>query len=320
MPSITLTYAAGVSLSLGEIRMRDPFILDAGGEGFLLFGTTDENVWGGPGTGFNCYRSADAVAWEGPSAAFRPPAGFWGTTQFWAPEVHAYEGWYAMFATFASVGADAVRGTAVLRADQPDGPYVPWSQGPVTPLDRPCLDGTLHIDDAGHPWIVYSRGAEGTSTAPPIADGEMWARRLNPDLRQGVGESLLLFTASAAPWARPFNPPTPPPPGLELADDPLFTDGPFLFRSPSGELRMLWSSFGDEGYAMGIATSKSGDVTGPWIQQNRPLWERNGGHGMLVDVGIQTYLVFHAPNETPNERVRMVPVANSDDGLLLVGT
>lgn len=309
-------------MQLADIQIRDPFVLVQHDEGaYYLYGSTDPNIWAPPGVGFDCYRSTDLVDWTGPSPAFRPPPGFWGTTQFWAPEVHPYDDWYAMFATFASEGADVVRGTAVLRAERPDGPYVLWSDGPVTPADRPCLDGTLHIDDDGQPWLVYSRGVEGTSTAPAIADGEMWARRLSPDLRQGVGESVLLFTASAAPWARPFNPPAgmEPPPGLDMPVDPYFTDGPFLFRPPGGGLRMLWSSYGDEGYAMGIATSASGDVTGPWIQQDRPLWDRNGGHGMVIEIGPgRPHLVFHAPNETPNERVRMIPVAYSASGLSLV--
>lgn len=82
---------------------------------------------------------------------------------------------------------------------------------------------------------------------------------------------------------------------------------------------MLWSSFGEEGYAMGVATSANGLVTGPWVQQDEPLWARNGGHGMLfTDPQGAHKLVFHWPNETPHERVKVVDVQISDDGIRLV--
>ena len=114
---------------------------------------------------------------------------------------------------------------------------------------------------------------------------------------------MLLFKASAASWSKPlwFPEGVEPPEQLNLAKDPLFTDGPFLVRSESGALLMLWSSFGEEGYAMGVARSVTGSVTGPWTQEQEPLWARNGGHGMIfTDPSGDNRLVFHWPNETPN--------------------
>ena len=60
---------------------------------------------------------------------------------------------------------------------------------------------------------------------------------------------------------------------------------------------------------MGVATSESGSVSGPWVQEQEPLWARNGGHGMtFTDPSGDKRLVFHWPNETPNERVKLVNV------------
>jgi arabinan endo-1,5-alpha-L-arabinosidase len=81
---------------------------------------------------------------------------------------------------------------------------------------------------------------------------------------------------------------------------------------------MLWSSFGDDGYAMGIADSTSGSILGPWTQRSEPLWARNGGHGMILrttDRG--DYLVFHSPNETPHERTKVLRLEQSDETCLL---
>ena len=291
--------------------MRDPFILEASPGRFVLFGTTDANIWGGPATGFDCYTSDDLLLWDGPIPAFRPPSGFWADTQFWAPEVYAREGRFFMVATFASSDLTAgPRGVQVLVSDGPTGPFAPWSDGPVTPREFPCLDGTL-FDDQKTPWLVYSRGSEGVSGQPGIADGEVHALQLSTDLSSPVGAPLLLFRASAAPWCKPLRFPegVDPPGELNLAKDPLFTDGPFLVRSGTGSLLMLWSSFGDEGYAMGVATSASGSILGPWTQEEIPLWARNGGHGMIfTDSDGASHLAFHWPNETPNERVRLISV------------
>lgn len=309
-----------MALKLDELRMRDPFLLEVSPSEFLIFGTTDENLWGGPATGFNCYRSPDLQTWEGPIAAFRPGDDFWADTQFWAPEVHRYQGKYFMFATFAKASeTERVRGTAILVADDPAGPYQPWSDGPVTPTNLPCLDGTFYLDKAGVPWIVYSRGAEGIpGGAPGIADGEMYARQLSPDLKSAAGEPILLFHSSSASWSKPlwFPPGVTPPEQLNLAKDPLFTDGAFLVEAENGALHMLWSAYGDEGYAMGFATSSSGSVLGPWVQSNQPIWPKNGGHGMILRrCNGEDLMVFHHPNDTPNERPKIVPVLIDSSGI-----
>jgi beta-xylosidase len=312
-----------MTIKTADLRMRDPFILEPSPDSFVLIGTTDENLWAGPATGFDCYTSTDLENWEGPIPAFRPPSDFWSDTQFWAPEVHAYGGRYFLFATFASTAEGAgPRGVAVLVSDNATGPFVPWSNGPLTPRDVPCLDGTLFVDERSQPWLVYSRGAEGVpGGAPGISDGEMWALRLSSDLRSSEGAPVLLFTASNAPWSKPLRFPdgVERPEALNLGEDPLFTDGPFLFCTHERDLLMLWSSFGEEGYAMGIARSESGDVRGPWTQDEQPLWARNGGHGMIVTTTRgETKLVFHCPNETPDERVKLVEVSITSGEVRLV--
>ena len=71
----------------------------------------------------------------------------------WAPEVHKYKGAYYMFATFTRE-SNGMRGTFILKADSPMGPFAPHSKKQVTPDDWECLDGTLHVDENGKP-IIY---------------------------------------------------------------------------------------------------------------------------------------------------------------------
>ena len=126
-----------MELALSDIRMRDPFLLDAGAGGYYLFGTTDENLWGGPGTGFDCYRSMNLTSWQGPFPAFRPASGFWGTTQFWAPEVHAHDGWFAMLATFADQVTSVAREVGVEGKLAYESPDVTDNQGNTGDARRP---------------------------------------------------------------------------------------------------------------------------------------------------------------------------------------
>jgi hypothetical protein len=284
-------------VKLSEIQMRDPYVVVVPDERtYYLFGSTDPNIWSGPGRGFDCYRSTDLDDWAGPIPAFRPPPGFWSPGKFWAPEVYPVGDSWFMFATFT--GGDGHRGTQVLRAARPDGPYAPWSDGAVTPEGWQCLDGTLFTDDTGH-WLVFCH------EFVQCGDGEICAVKLDADLREATGEVHLLFRASDAAWT----------------SDQHVTDGPFLWRSSSGALEMLWSSMTEAGYALGVARSVSGSVLGPWAQDDTPLWSDDGGHGMVFRaLDGQLFLTLHAPNETPKERTVLVPVDEVGGSLRLAAT
>ncbi len=87
------------------------------------------------------------------------------------------------------------------------------------------------------------------------------------------------------------------------------TDGPFLHRCENGELLLLWSGFGEDGYAEAIARSDNGDITGNWTQDETPLFEKDGGHGMIFRTPDgQLYLTLHSPNKTPEERPKFYPL------------
>lgn len=292
-----------------DIRIRDPFILPVPEEKvYYLFGTTDQNAWDGPATGFDCYRSKDLCEWEGPIPAFRPPPSFWSNINFWAPEVHCFNGHYYIFASFKAEGC--YRGTQILHSSSVAGPYVPLTDGPVTPPDWECLDGTLHVDAGGNPWIVFCH------EWVQVHNGAMVAMRLTHDLKHRAGRPLLLFNASEAPWVR--RPPWPEP-ETNFHFPTYVTDGPFLYRNRAGILLMLWSSTGSKGYAMGIARSESGAVTGPWRQDPEPLWSEDGGHGMIFrGFDGRLFVTFHTPNNSPMERPVFFEIEDTDTGIRLI--
>lgn len=274
------------NILLKDIRVRDPYIVTDRENGkYYLFGTTDTDPWEGPGEGFLVYESEDLNTWSEPEWAFRQDGDFWAQKNFWAPEAHFYNGSWYLFASFKS--DDRCRGTQILKAEKVTGPYAPITRYPVTPESWECLDGTLYVDEKGKPWIIFCH------EWVQIRDGEICAMPLSDDLTKPVGEPVVLFRGSDAPWK------------AWVAD--FVTDGPFLYRGGDGSLRMIWSSFSSKGYAVGIAVSRSGSILGPWDQQEEPKVE-GGGHGMIFDdLKGNTFLSIHTPNESPLERTMLVP-------------
>ena len=160
------------------------------------------------------------------------------------------------------------RASHVLVSDKPDGPYVPMKDSTYLPADKPTLDGTFWVDKDGKPYMVYCY------EWLQALDGTIEKIELKPDLSGTIGEGKLLFRASESPWSREKD--------ADGKDKPnKVTDGPYLFRTGTGRLGMIWTSWIYNVYTQGVAYSESGTLDGPWIQEKDPITPPNFGHGML---------------------------------------
>jgi len=286
-------------MKLNEINIRDPFVLVAD-QRYYLYGTRGATCWG-PADGFDVYVSRDLQDWEGPFVCFHNDGSFWADRNYWAPEVYAIRGAYYLFASFKRQGV--CRGTAVLRADSPLGPFAPWSDGCVTPRDWECLDGTLYLSRAGQPYMVFCH------EWVQAGDGEVLAMPLTEDLRAAAGEPRLLFRASEAPWAKELR--------HSSGKTGYVTDGPFLWRTGEGKLLCLWASISDTGYTEGLAVSDNGEIDGHF-HQVPPLFREDGGHGMVFrTLRGDLCLTLHSPNTTLLERPVFYPL-KEENGLLVM--
>lgn len=231
------------------------------------------------GTGGMLWTSRDLRSWDGPRrVAHTDPESWMGPKpMIWAAELHAYGGKYYYFATFTNqaVRIDTVGGTPIERrachvlvSDRPEGPYVPMGEATYLPADRPTLDGTLWVEPDGTPYMVYCYEWLQNN------NGTVERIRLKPDLSGSVGEAKVLFRASDSPWSRE-----------RFADGVVgpnrVTDGPYLFRTGTGRLGMIWTSWIYDVYTQGVAYSESGTLEGPWVQEPEPITPPNFGHGML---------------------------------------
>ncbi len=273
----------------GEIKLRDPFVLPYEGK-YYLYGTRSETAFVGQAYGFDVYVSGDLEEWEGPFEAFHRPDGFWSRKSYWAPEVHLYRGRFYMFATFG--GPRQTLGTAVLAADSPMGPFSLWSNGYVTPKEWRCLDGTLYLSRKGIPYLVFCHEWR------QIRDGAVCALPLTEDLSAGAGQPFVLFSASQA---RPFV--------KKYLFRNYVTDGPFLLRTPDNSLHLLWSTYARTGYVEALAHSDSQEIDGDWQVDETPLYDRDGGHGMIFrDLAGMYRLALHTPNTFGKERPVFLPL------------
>lgn len=288
-------------LKLNQIHMRDPFVYVEAGQ-YYLYGTTDRNCWDGLADGFNTFVSKDLENYTPLGSIFQRNTSFWGQRNFWAPELHRYQDAYYLFASFFADGRR--RATSILRADKPEGPFVPWGDDSVTPAEWECLDGTLYVDDHGQPWLIFSHEWVQEN------GGTICARRLKTDLSGAYGESTVLFHAGDASWTIPHL--------HENGVRNHVTDGPYLYRMKNGFLLMLWSSLSKSGYAIGQAISATGNILGPWEQKNEALFSGDGGHGMLFRTFEGDLLLsIHKPNDSPQERPLFIPVQETEEGLIL---
>lgn len=301
---LDLACAKGQSaeMLLPQMPLHDPYILAyAPTKTYYLYTSNVASLTGEHRVGTMAYTSKDLKHWTRPKVVFTVPEGFWAEQGGWAPEVHAYHGKFYLFTTLHNdkkplpqplpVGHETyMRGTIIAVADSPDGPFVPLkNDGPVPPADFMTLDGTLYIDRAGDPWMVYAH------EWLQVIDGTMEAVPLKSDLSAASGPPISLFKASDAPWINQQAVPT-------TSASRYVTDGPELYRTKDGHLLMLWSSYEHlsdktpgSHYVQTLARSESGELKGPWVQLP-PLVHKDSGHGMLFHTfDGHLMMVLHRP-------------------------
>jgi hypothetical protein len=255
------------NVPLDSIIMSDPFILaDKKTEKYYM-----------TGTGGMLWTSSDLKLWTGPSRIAMTDSTSWmgANPDIWAAEIHEYNGKYYYFATFTNkkVKIDTVKGTAIERrashilvSDKPNGPFVPFGDKTYLPANMPTLDATLWIED-GKPYMLYCHEwlQNWNGTVEKI--------QLKQDLSGSVGKRKILFFASESPWSKEKIP------GAEVPNK--VTDGPYVFRTQTGRLGMIWTSWIHDLYTQGVAYSDNGKLDGKWIQELTPVTPPNFGHGML---------------------------------------
>ena len=277
----------------GEINIRDPFVV-LEGDTYYMYGTRAKDFGIGTG-GFDVYVGTDLENWSAPQAVFDSAAFGLNNSSNWAPEMHRFRGKYYAFATFEQ--PNGMRGTYALVSDSLRGPFEPVSGAALTPADWWSLDGTLYVDRAGAPWLVFCH------EHVQILNGTVCAVPLQPDLSAPAGGPRLLFCGHNAYGAVPDR------------ERRYVTDGPFLYRGAGDRLYMIWSTCVRGAYYQCLAVSDNGEIDGNWLQLP-PLFTEDGGHGMVFrDLAGALRLVLHAPNASGREHPEFFRLEDTGEGL-----
>lgn len=290
------------NIPMDSIYLSDPAILPdeathtyyMTGTGGLLWKSRDLKHWSGP----YVVAMTDDLSWMGPHP------------MIWAAELHKYKGKYYYFATFTNkntiVGTNSEgtklerRACHVLVSDRAAGPYRPMADSVYLPAGKLTLDGTFFVDRDGKPYMVYC----GEWLNGP-GYGTMEKIQLKDDLSGITGSSTVLFTAEASPWSRENT--------RNGVKPNRVTDGPYLFRTATGRLGMIWTSWMFHDYTQGVAYSESGTLNGPWKQAPHPVTPPNFGHGMLFKTfDGRTLMSVHSHKEVNGQYIRQPHLFNVD--------
>jgi len=256
-----------IDVPLDSIQLSDPAIM----------ADKKTNMYYMSGTGGMLWKSKDLKLWSGPYNVAQPDTTSWmgKRPMIWAAELHEYKGKYYYFATFTNrnIKIDTVKGSPidrravhVLVSDKPDGPYVSFGDKIYVPGNLITLDATFWVED-GKPYLLYC------NEWLQNFNGTVERIQLKPDLSGSVGGRNILFFANESPWSKEKM--------GDLIIPNKVTDGPNVFRTQTGKLGMIWTSWVYDVYTMGVAYSSNGKLDGKWIQEKEPFTPPNFGHGMF---------------------------------------
>ena len=303
------------TVSFDELSMSDPFI----------YPDPQTHTYYLTSSGGRMWKSKDLKTWTGPyniidiQGLWLEKAGFAA-----AAEIHKIGDWYYYAGTWSD-HSDLIQQvprrynvphnqTYILRSDKPEGPYTSFAITPgydYQPREWDCIDGTLY-EENGKVYMIFVH--EWTQ----IIDGTMDYIELAPDLSYTLSpHPVTMFRASELPCGGEMNSLGEATFGLKMPG--WVTDGPQLFRTQTGRLGRLWSSWGKERYLQAVCYSESGTIAGPWIQEPEPFLSDNSGHGMLFRTfeGKLVYIVHHVEGDGPR-KPQMWSVDDSGDKLVLL--
>ncbi len=300
------------TVSLDELSMSDPFI----------FPDEKTKTYYLTSTGGRLYKSQDLKMWTGPYPII-DLTGTWMDGNFVAAaEIHYFGDKYYLAGTWNDHNNlienvprrynVPTNQTQLLVADNIEGPYkplVPEHDFCLGPEDWDIIDGTLYQENDTTYMVFVHEWTQ-------LIDGTMDYMPLSKDLTHRTAEPTTMFRASEADWSKEMNSIGEATFGLKMPG--WVTDGPQMFRTQTGKLGMLWSSWGVNRYAQGIAYSTSGSIKGPWVQEKEAFKGDNSGHGMLFTTfeGKRLYIVHHVEGNGPR-KPQIWEVDDSGDKLVL---
>jgi len=302
----------GQPVPFDSLSMSDPFI----------FPDKETKTYYLTGSGGRLYKSKDLKTWESVPGPITDLSGTWMQGLFVAaPEIFKIGDKYYYAGTYSD-HSNLIENvprrynvptnqTQLLVSDKVEGSYTPLVKEQdfcLGPKDWDIIDGTLYEEDGTWYMVIVHEWTQ-------LIDGTMAYMPLSDDLTHRTAEPTTIFRASEAAWSKEMNSIGEATFGLKMPG--WVTDGPQMFRTKTGKLGMLWSSWGENRYAQGVAYSESGSIKGPWVQEEKAFKGDNSGHGMLFTTfkGKLLFIIHH--DAGTGRKPQLYEVDDSGDKLVL---
>jgi arabinan endo-1,5-alpha-L-arabinosidase len=254
----------------------DPDVLAVEG-GYVAYATNS------PGLNVQSAISSDLKDWTVATDDVLPKLPEWASPgRTWAPDVSALpSGGYIMYIT-AEHTATGKQCIGVATSPTASGPFVPQGSAPIVcPFDDGgAIDPATFTDDDGTRYLLWKNDGN-------CCGLDTWIQlsRLSDDGLSVVGEPTKLIMQTEA-WEG------------NLVEAPTL-----LKHDDSYVLLYSANNYGDDSYAIGVATAQS--ITGPYEKQPEPLLSSSSSDGRYFGPGGQDVvstpdgdvLVFHSWDE-----------------------
>ena len=268
-----------------ELHIRDPFVFTENGVYYLL-GTTGDDPWQ-KGSDLSLYSSADLSEFRR-ERTLVADGSLDSCANIWAPELHKYKGkYYLILSVFRE---DLGRGSMILVANSLFADFTMLTGEYITPLGWGCLDATLFVYKET-PYLCFSN--EWTTPITHDGDGSLYICELSRDLTHRVSKPEKIVSGKHSGIAVEIG----------VGARGFVAEGPYLYEEP-GQIVLLWSTIGKNGYTVVKSVSKTG-IYGEYVF-DKIVFDKDGGHCMcFTDLRGKYYITFHQPNRTPDERMKL---------------
>ena len=278
-----------------DLKMGDPYVLFFGNT-YYLYGTNASR------DGFICWSSQNLRDWKNEGYAYRvSDTTFFGTGNFWAPEVINYNGSFYM--TYSCNDHSSPKRMLICLAvsKSPTGPFID-KYTPLFDKGFSCIDGHIFIDETKI-YLYFDRvGTMGTGSNKYMF-GIIYGMELDQETLLPAGDTVRCLQADQ-PWENPLS-------KISRCDE-----GAFVLKS-KGTYYMTFSfgHYADQNYGIGYAVSKS--PLGPWTKpEDNPLVRKDSmlgvygpGHNSITvsPDGKELFIVYHT-HVSESDRNRTVNI------------
>lgn len=232
-------------------NIGDPYILKVGNK-YYMYATSS-------GSGFKVWESSNMIDWTDKGLALNKNdvSNQWGSGNFWAPEVKAYNHKYYM--SYSAISPNGKMKIRIASSDSPLGPFINWSEPFFQSDDFSYIDADIFID-ANKAYLYYVKDCS-TNILNGKHISQIYTVEIDTELKRIIGTPQMILSPDQT-WEG-------------LNKDWQWNEGPYVIKNDN-LYYLLYSAnvYNSSDYSVGYATATS--PLGPWIKStDNPILKKD---------------------------------------------